>query len=186
MRIIRDDAEALIWQNKSFLRPLAVVPVLFVAVIVLGAFIQTLTHVPASLVFVLLILGGVGLLFYRVPTCVTFVFARESRRFMVMRQYLLRQTREEFEFNEVNFVQLKPGQHGTNTLRIVLDSGKKIFVECYHRGRLKPMARGYGFVVRDFGAAGAGVSQDSWRACAVVVSTDNGVAGRKERVEGRG
>jgi hypothetical protein len=139
MRIIRDDAEVLVWQNKSFLRPLAVVPILFVVVIVLGAFIRTLTRAPDSLVFVLLILGGLGLLFFRVPTCVTFVFARESRRFMVVRKYLVRQTREEIEFEQVQRVWLKPGPHGTNTLQIVLESGKKIFVECYHRGRLKPM-----------------------------------------------
>jgi hypothetical protein len=139
MKIIRDDAEALVWQNKSILRPLAVVPVLFVMVILLGAFIQTLTHAPASVVFVLFILGGLALLFYKVATSHTFVFARDSRRFMVMRKYLARQTREEFEFDQVSHVQLKPGPHGINTLFIVLDSGKKVFVECYQRGRLKRM-----------------------------------------------
>ena len=139
MKIIRDDVEALVWQNKSFLRPLAVLPILFVVVIVLGAFIQTLTHAPASVIFVLLILGGLALLFYKVATSHTFVFARDSRRFLVMRKYLARQTREEIEFDQVQRVELKPGPHGINTLLIVLDNGKKIFVECYQRGRLKRM-----------------------------------------------
>jgi hypothetical protein len=139
MKIIRDDAEALVWQNKSFLRPLAVAPILFVVVIVLGAFIQTLTHAPAGLVLLSLSVGGLALLFYQVSTSSTFVFARDSRRFLVVRKYLGRQTREEFEFDQVQRVQLKPGPNRTNTLQIVLENGKKVFVECYHRGRLKPM-----------------------------------------------
>jgi hypothetical protein len=139
MKIIRDDSEALVLQNKSLLRPFAVVPILIVAVIFLGALIHTLTHAPASLVLMLLILGGLGLLFYQVPISITFIFARDSQQFLVLRQHLLRQTREEFEFDQVNRVELKPGPHRTNTLQIVLNHGKKVFVECYHRGRLKQM-----------------------------------------------
>ena len=139
MKIIRDDSESLVVQNKSFLRPLAVVPVLLVLVIVLGAFIQTLTRAPASLIFVLLSVGGLALLFYQVPTSITFIFARDSRQFLVLRKHLLRQTREEYEFDQVNRVELKPGPHRTNTLQIVLDHCKKVFVECYHRGRWKQM-----------------------------------------------
>jgi hypothetical protein len=139
MKIIRDDAEALVWQSKNILRPLVAAPVLFVVVIVLGAFIQTLTHAPAGLVLISLSAGGIAMLFYRVSTCNTVVFARDSRRFLVLRKYLLRQTREEFEFDQVQRVVLKPGPNRTNTLQIVLESGKKIFVECYHRGRLKQM-----------------------------------------------
>jgi hypothetical protein len=139
MKIIRDDAEALVWQNGSFLRPLVALPVLFVVVIVLGAFIQTLTRAPALLVLVSLSVGGLALLAYTVSTFNTFVFARQSRRFLVIRKYLARQTREEFEFDQVQRVWLKPGPNRINTLQIVLENGKKIFVECYHRGRLKRM-----------------------------------------------
>jgi hypothetical protein len=139
MRIVRNDTEALVWQNKNYLRPVATVPILFLAVIMVGAWVHALTHAPPLLVFVLVSIGGLGLFFYTVPTCITFVFARQSRRFMVVRRYLARQTRQEFEYDDVQFVRLKPGPRGTNTLQIVLDSGKKIFVEIYSRSRLRPM-----------------------------------------------
>ena len=139
MKIVRDDDEALVLQNGSLLGPLIFAPIMFVMVIFLGAFIHTLTHLPASLVFVLLIVGGFVVLFTQVSTSNTFVFARQSRRFMVMRRYLARQTRKEYGFDEVHFVQLKPGPHRTETLLIFLTNGKKILVDCYHRGRLKQM-----------------------------------------------
>jgi hypothetical protein len=140
MKIVRDDDEALVLKNGSLLGPFVFAPIMFVVVIFLGAFIHTLTHVSAALIFAMLLVGGFVVLFTQISTSNTFVFARQSRRFMVMRKYLARQTREEYEFDEVNFVQLKPGPHRTETLQIVLNSGKKkVVVECYARSRLKQM-----------------------------------------------
>lgn len=133
MKIIRNDSESLVCRSTGAGSATVGVAVFIgIPMVAFGCY-GLIAHKPILLFAAFSAVVSLGLVFGRMPTSTTFTFARETRRFFLMSQYLAKQTCEEFGFDDIRAIEIVRSPNSLDRLYIVLCSGRRILVSMHDR-----------------------------------------------------